>query len=364
MKAPARLYREFLGYDPRPDLAAIRVPVLALTGDKDRQVDPGDLDVIARLVPGPVETRRVPELTHILRRDPWPRLPADLSPAVPPPGRPGAAGGRGEVGFCAPPGPRTIRAGTWLTLRITEGVTHARGSSRPQHVLREDAVIGVQGLLYAEAGSLHHGLEKPVERRVLVSDVLLELRAAPALVSVRARAGDPGVEMLGRSGGIEAVDHVPQTEHPTLPKRAAESGQSDRLPEVGQVMERIAGVDEVCEASAVLVAQEPGLRDLNIGQPRCGHLRSQDVEHHGRHIHRNHPGADGGGGNRELARPGAEVDDGRLGSKTQFLAEADLARFWVCAPPLPWAETLRPKHLSDRTVRSLRTVTASSRRPP
>jgi len=53
MKAPARLYREFLGYDPRPDLAAIRVPVLALTGDKDRQVDPGDLDVIARLVPRP-----------------------------------------------------------------------------------------------------------------------------------------------------------------------------------------------------------------------------------------------------------------------------------------------------------------------
>lgn len=71
-KVPARAYREFLAYDPKPDLAAIRAPVLALTGDKDRNVDAGDLDVIAQLVPGPVETRRVPDLTHLLRRDPGP----------------------------------------------------------------------------------------------------------------------------------------------------------------------------------------------------------------------------------------------------------------------------------------------------
>ncbi len=64
----ARWWREQLAYDPRPDLAGIAVPVLAVTGDKDTQVDPDDLDVIARLVPNGAETHRVPGLTHILRR--------------------------------------------------------------------------------------------------------------------------------------------------------------------------------------------------------------------------------------------------------------------------------------------------------
>lgn len=68
----ARSFREYLGYDPKPDLAAIQVPVLALTGDNDLSVDHRDLDTIDRLVPGPVDTRRVPDLTHILRRDPGP----------------------------------------------------------------------------------------------------------------------------------------------------------------------------------------------------------------------------------------------------------------------------------------------------
>jgi pimeloyl-ACP methyl ester carboxylesterase len=68
----ARWHREFLAHDPRPDLAAIRVPVLAVTGDKDVQVDPDDLAVIADLVPGPVEIRRIPDLTHLLRHEPGP----------------------------------------------------------------------------------------------------------------------------------------------------------------------------------------------------------------------------------------------------------------------------------------------------
>ncbi|GIG87805.1 alpha/beta hydrolase [Plantactinospora endophytica] len=66
----ARWMREMLGHDPRPDLANIRVPVLAITGAKDIQVDPADLDEIRRLVPGEVEVHRIPDLTHPLRRDP------------------------------------------------------------------------------------------------------------------------------------------------------------------------------------------------------------------------------------------------------------------------------------------------------
>jgi hypothetical protein len=68
MRINARWWREQLAYDPRPDLARIPVPVLAVTGDKDVQVDPDDLDVIASLVPGGAETHRAPGLTHILRR--------------------------------------------------------------------------------------------------------------------------------------------------------------------------------------------------------------------------------------------------------------------------------------------------------
>lgn len=68
----ARWTREFLDHDPRPDLARVTVPVLALTGTKDLQVDPADLDVIAATVPGPVTAHRLPDVTHTLRRQPGP----------------------------------------------------------------------------------------------------------------------------------------------------------------------------------------------------------------------------------------------------------------------------------------------------
>ena len=48
--------REFMTHDPRARLSRITVPVLAITGSKDRQVNPADLDFIERQVQGPVET--------------------------------------------------------------------------------------------------------------------------------------------------------------------------------------------------------------------------------------------------------------------------------------------------------------------
>ncbi|MCQ8835381.1 alpha/beta hydrolase family protein [Streptomyces malaysiensis] len=66
----ARWMRENLAHDSRDDLIAIHAPVLAVTGDKDLQVDPADLDEMCRLVPGGAEIHRVPDLTHVLRRDP------------------------------------------------------------------------------------------------------------------------------------------------------------------------------------------------------------------------------------------------------------------------------------------------------
>jgi pimeloyl-ACP methyl ester carboxylesterase len=46
-------FRQFLDYDPRVDLEALAVPTLAITGGKDVQAPPEDLDVIAELAPGP-----------------------------------------------------------------------------------------------------------------------------------------------------------------------------------------------------------------------------------------------------------------------------------------------------------------------
>jgi alpha-beta hydrolase superfamily lysophospholipase len=106
-KTNARWHREFIAFDPEPALRALRAPVLAVTGAGDVQVDPADLDAIAAAAGGgsvtgdgtatgdgavvggdaaadggdavasgdattggDVTTVRVPELSHLLRRDP------------------------------------------------------------------------------------------------------------------------------------------------------------------------------------------------------------------------------------------------------------------------------------------------------
>lgn len=67
VRTNARWFREFMAYDPRADLRDITVPVLAITGAKDIQVDPDDLTDIAELVPGPVTIECPADVTHILR---------------------------------------------------------------------------------------------------------------------------------------------------------------------------------------------------------------------------------------------------------------------------------------------------------
>jgi uncharacterized protein len=70
MRVNARWTRDFVAYDPAPVLGRITVPVLAITGEHDLQVPPGDVEVMGRLVQGPFEGHVVPELSHMLRRDP------------------------------------------------------------------------------------------------------------------------------------------------------------------------------------------------------------------------------------------------------------------------------------------------------
>ncbi|MHB1929556.1 MAG: alpha/beta hydrolase family protein [Acidimicrobiales bacterium] len=63
----ARWMRQFLTYDPKGDLARINMPVLAITGDHDVQVDPDDLDRMRGLVPGRFDALRLVGSSHLFR---------------------------------------------------------------------------------------------------------------------------------------------------------------------------------------------------------------------------------------------------------------------------------------------------------
>ena len=67
VRTNVKWFREFMAYDPRIDLSAITVPVLAITGGKDIQVNPADLDVMSDLKPDSLTVERPPLVTHTLR---------------------------------------------------------------------------------------------------------------------------------------------------------------------------------------------------------------------------------------------------------------------------------------------------------
>ena len=68
----AKWFREFLEYDPSADFAKIRVPVFALTGNKDLQVNPDDLERMAALLSTRIEAHRPCDVTHLLRSEAGP----------------------------------------------------------------------------------------------------------------------------------------------------------------------------------------------------------------------------------------------------------------------------------------------------
>jgi len=68
----AKWMRQFMAYNPADDLPAIEVPVLAITGSKDIQVDPENLERMARLVKSDFEYHMPENITHILRREEGP----------------------------------------------------------------------------------------------------------------------------------------------------------------------------------------------------------------------------------------------------------------------------------------------------
>jgi len=61
--------REFMAYDPAKDLPKIHIPILAITGSKDIQVNPKDLKRMAELVNTGFEYHEIPDVSHILRTE-------------------------------------------------------------------------------------------------------------------------------------------------------------------------------------------------------------------------------------------------------------------------------------------------------
>lgn len=66
----ARWFREFMAYDPRPDLDAASMPLLAITGSLDLQSPPEDLAVIAARAGGATRIVELEGVSHILRTQP------------------------------------------------------------------------------------------------------------------------------------------------------------------------------------------------------------------------------------------------------------------------------------------------------
>ncbi|URM32717.1 alpha/beta hydrolase [Cytobacillus firmus] len=66
-KINAKWAREHFQYNMEEDLAAITCPVLAITGNKDIQVDPEHVHLFAEKVNGPAESYNVPNMNHLLR---------------------------------------------------------------------------------------------------------------------------------------------------------------------------------------------------------------------------------------------------------------------------------------------------------
>ena len=77
------------------------------------------------------------------------------------------------------------------------------------------------------------------------------------------------------------------------------------------MVERVPAVDEVGRRARVLVGQEAGLHRLHVGQALRRDLGPERLEHHGRHVDRDHPVDHRRHRDRGLSGPRAEVDDRR-----------------------------------------------------
>lgn len=71
-KINAKWMREFIVYDPQPALRAARTPLLVVTGSKDVQVDPADLEIVQKVAGDRAQTVLAEDVDHILRHEDLP----------------------------------------------------------------------------------------------------------------------------------------------------------------------------------------------------------------------------------------------------------------------------------------------------
>ena len=65
----AKWFREFMAFDPADALRRAAVPVLAITGTKDVQVNPADVALMEQVVPTVFTGHLVDDVTHLLRAE-------------------------------------------------------------------------------------------------------------------------------------------------------------------------------------------------------------------------------------------------------------------------------------------------------
>ena len=65
----AKWMREFLVYDPEPVLRSSKSPLLAITGSKDVQVNPADIETISRITGDRATAMVINDVDHILRTE-------------------------------------------------------------------------------------------------------------------------------------------------------------------------------------------------------------------------------------------------------------------------------------------------------
>ncbi|MCW5697110.1 MAG: alpha/beta hydrolase [Bauldia sp.] len=69
-RLPAQQLRDLMALDPAAIYAKVRAPALLVSGAKDLQCNPADAERIAAILGPTAEAVQVPDLTHILRKDP------------------------------------------------------------------------------------------------------------------------------------------------------------------------------------------------------------------------------------------------------------------------------------------------------
>jgi hypothetical protein len=196
----ARWWRDFLAHDPRPALARITVPVLAITGGQDVQVPPQDVAKIGRLAQRPFEGHVTGNLS-LFRPDPASAGPRAYRRAVREPVD-------AEVlklitswiktHWAASPRPAAQALSRLRTQTICSGQRHKDRAGRVPRPFRANAILRAHRMRADLGRRLRLGHDRPAE-----------LDRMPAKMSDKCRGCLAGQGVLTRGTGMAATKNIP-----------------------------------------------------------------------------------------------------------------------------------------------------------